>query len=458
MSKHRPKPNPGHTANTAHPSIQPVSASHHPTEPPGLKRRHFMGTALALDAAALLAACGGGGGGGDSGGTGMSGSGSGSGSGSASGSSSASSSSSGSSSASSSSSASGSGSSSGSGSGSGSPAPTNWVVTTFAGTGASSPVTDGTGGTATFNYPTSVTLDASGIVYVADTLNHCIRKISSAGVVTTWAGVAGTSGHVDGAGVTARFKSPQGIIIDNDGSLIVADKLNHLIRKISPAGVVTTLAGSGVTGFADGISASFNNPSGVAVDTAGNVYVADQNNHLIRKISTSGLVVTIAGTRATGAVNGTGTMASFQYPSSVAVDTSGNVYVADCNNHMIRKISSMGVVSIFAGISELKGFADGSGATAQFNLPYGVAIDNVGNVYVADSTNLRIRQISPVGVVSTLAGSVDRPDLSFVSSYQDGTGNTATFSNPSGVAVDNSGHVYVADSINNRIRKITRIY
>jgi sugar lactone lactonase YvrE len=262
-------------------------------------------------------------------------------------------------------------------------------------------------------------------------------------------------GYVDGTGGTAQFNFPSGVAVDTSGYLYVADNASHLIRKISPAGVVSTFAGTvGVAGSANGTGtgAQFNNPSGVAVDTSGHVYVADYSNQLIRKINPAGVVSTLAGSGVSGSANGTGTGAQFNNPSGVALDTNGNLYVADKSNHQIRKITSAGVVSTLAGVGTANsGTADGTGASARFNSPTGVAVDKSGKVYVADYTNHLIRQISPEGLVSTLAG------VASMAGYVDGVVGTAKFNNPSGVAVDTSGHVYVADSNNHRVRKITPI-
>jgi len=325
-----------------------------------------------------------------------------------------------------------------------------WVVTTFA--GSTEGFADGTGAAAMFNQPSGVAVDSSGIVYVGDTLNNRIRKITPAGVVTTFAG-SDTRGHKDATGTEAQFKHPGGVAVDSSGTVFVADYGNHCIRKITQAGVVTTLAGTHTDdGFKDatGTEARFTRPSGVAVDSSGNVYVADSGNHRIRKITPEGVVTTFAGSGTAGSEDGTGTDAQFKAPGGVAVDSSGNVFVADYNNHRIRKITPADriedrVVSTLAGDGTAD-FADGAGTTAQFNSPNGVAVDSSGTVYVTDKENHRIRKITQAGVVSTLAGRT--------SGYKDGTGTDAQFKNPDGVAVDSSGTVYVADTLNHRIRKI----
>ena len=263
-------------------------------------------------------------------------------------------------------------------------------------------------------------------------------------MVTTLAG--STQGYMDGTGTAAQFSRPSGVAVDSSGNVYVADKNNHRIRKIDPTGVVSTLAGSSSFGDADGTgtAARFFLPYGVAVDSSGNVYVADYNNNRIRKIDPTGVVSTLAGSSSLGNADGTGTAARFNQPSGVAVDSSGHVSVADYTNHRIRKIDPTGVVTTFAGSSV--GYMDGTGTAAQFSRPSGVAVDSSRNVYVADYSNHRIRKIDPTGVVTTFAGSSV--------GYMDGTGTAAQFNRPSDVAVDSSGNVYVADYSNHRIRKI----
>ena len=276
------------------------------------------------------------------------------------------------------------------------------AVTTLAGSTAGS--ADGTGGAAQFYGPFGVAVDSSGTVYSADYRNNRIRKITPAGVVTTLAG-SGTAGSADGTGGSAQFYGPFGVAVDSSGTVYVGDRSNHRIRKITPAGVVTTLAGSGVAGFADGTGAGaqFNSPSGMAVDSSGTVYVADFGNSRIRKITPAGVVTTLAGSTA-GFADGTGAAAQFKLPDDVAVDFTGTVYVADTYNSSIRKITTAGVVTTLAG-SGGSGFADGTGSAAKFNHPEGVDVDPTGTVYVGDTANNRIRQITPAGVVATLAGS-----------------------------------------------------
>ncbi len=330
------------------------------------------------------------------------------------------------------------------------------VVTTFAGTAGSGGNTDGTGSAARFNYPRGLAIDSAGNVYVSDCSSNVIRKITSNGVVTTIAGAADTFGSTDGAGTEARFNFPNALAVDGSGNLYVADENNHVIRKISAAGVVTTLAGlAGTSGQADGTgtSARFNQPTGVSVDGAGNVYVTDYGNQLIRKVSATGVVTTIAGVGgASGALDGTGyalNPALFNNPSGIALSPSGSIFVADTGNNTIRAITSTGTVTTIAGSSTSTGRTDGTGISARFTTPVGIAVDGSSNIYVADTTNHLIRRIDSSGAVSTFAG------IGGTAGSADGSGTSASFNYPSGVAIDASGSVYVADYKNHTIRKIT---
>ena len=334
------------------------------------------------------------------------------------------------------------------------------VVTVFAGEEfAAMGSSDGTGPAARFRLPTSLATDSAGSIYVADSGNHSIRKITSVGNVTTLAGTADANGSADGAGAAARFDRPLGVATDSTGNVYLADSFNNTIRKIRADGTVTTLAGKAglsSSGSVDGIgsAARFNDPSGVATDSSGNVYVADSGNNTIRKITQAGIVTTLAGTPGSlGSADGIGAAARFTLPSGVATDSTGNVYVADSANRIIRKITPAGVVTTFAGSAGPSGLgsADGAGAAAQFRTPTGIATDGAGNVYVADSVNMNVRKIAPDGVVTTLAGAAQQN----LPGSTDGNGSAARFSFPSALTVDSSGNVYVADTGNHTIRKIT---
>jgi len=322
-----------------------------------------------------------------------------------------------------------------------------YVVTTLAGDGAQGNV-DGTGTGASFNYPIGIAADASGNLYVGDQFNEKVRKITPAGVVTTLAG-SGNYGSADGTGSSATFYYPTGVTVDASGNLYVTDLGGQTIRKVTSAGAVSTIAGTGVTGHLDGPAgtATFAEPSGVAIDKSGNLYIADASNNKIRLISSAGVVSTFAGSGAIGSADGSGTAASFYYPYGIAIDGSGNLFVADARNNKIRKITPAGVVSTLAG-SGAVGAADGTGTAATLNYPSGIAIDSAGNLYVADDGNNVIRMITPSGVVTTIAGSTTEGDV-------DGTGSAAEFEFPYGIAIDKSGNIYVTDQGNDKVRKIT---
>ncbi len=272
--------------------------------------------------------------------------------------------------------------------------------------------------------PDSVAVDGSGNIYVGESNRHVILKISPAGVVSIFAGLSGSSGAADGTGTSARFNYPTGLAVDNAGNVYVADRENSAIRKITPAGEVTTFAG--------GNGGALQSPCGVAVDAAGYVYVADAFHGLIQKITPAGVVSTFAG------VGGFG----------IAVASGGTVYVT--SGFTIRKVTSAGTVTILAGADGSNGIADGVGASAQFTSPRGVVVDNLGNVYVIDFFVFSIRKITADGTVTTIAGS------SFASGNVDGSPTVVRFRTPSALALDGAGSFYVADTGNNSIRKGTR--
>lgn len=319
---------------------------------------------------------------------------------------------------------------------------------------------DGPGPTAKFRNPYGVATDGRGNVYVADTFNHCIRKITSAGIVTTFAGSGGGAGDADGAASVARFYLPYGVAAAADGGVFVADTGNATIRKISPTGVVTTVAGkAGAFGSIDGIGSEarfglrYGGPYGVAVDKQGNVFVADTSNHTIRKITPLGNVSTVAGLAGEiGSTDGVGSAARFNRPQGVAVDDNGILFVADTYNNTVRKITNAGVVSTLAGLAGVFGSADGTGGAAKFGITTSVAVDGGGNVFVADPNNHTLRRIAPDGKVTTIGGLVG------ASGFVNGTGSAARFGDsvyggPDGVAVEQSGNLYVADSQTDSIRK-----
>ena len=295
---------------------------------------------------------------------------------------------------------------------------------------------NGLGTFATFSGPWDVALDANSNIYVADCNYGLIRLISSSGLVSTYAG-SGTQGFSNGYGTYASFYCPDGVDVDSSNNVYVADSSTHLISKIDASGLVSTLAGvTYSSGSSNGMGtyASFKGPQGVCMGPNGKyVYVADTFNHLIRKIDSFGLVSTYAGIAGSaGSSNGMGTFASFNHPPSICFDAYGNAFVGDYSNHLIRKISSFGVVTTYAG---------------GFNGPEGVAVDVNDNVYVADSGNNMIRVISSSGVVSTYAGSGSAGGAN-------GVGTFASFYNPVSVTLDSNGNIYVGDYYGQMIRKV----
>lgn len=322
------------------------------------------------------------------------------------------------------------------------------AISTYAGQPGFQGSMDGTRLNARFSNPSGVAVDLSGNLYVADSSNHVIRKIDSSGNVSTLAGQAGLSGSADGTGAAARFNAPSGVAVNSVGTVYVADTFNHTIRVVNSAGTVTTLAGSpGVSGIADGIGATarFTYPSGVAVDFSGVLYVADTANHAIRRVQPDGTVTVFAGSPGLrGAADGFGSGARFAYPNAVAIDVSGNLYVADSFNHAVRKISSVGSVSTLSGTFGVSGSTD---SPPLYNQPSGIAVDTSSNVYVADTYNQTVRRISSIGVVTTLAGTAGQ------SGSADGMGSAARFNKPYSIAVDSAGNIYVSDAGNHTIRR-----
>ncbi|HEY8995145.1 MAG TPA: immunoglobulin domain-containing protein, partial [Lacunisphaera sp.] len=327
-------------------------------------------------------------------------------------------------------------------------------VSTLAGLAGKYGVIDGSGAAARFGNASGLAVDAVGNIYVAERSANVIRKVSPSGVVTTLAGTAGSSGSADGIGAAARFTSPTDVAVDASGNVYVADRDNNTIRKITPAGVVTTLAGSaGQWGDTEGAgsAARFQALTAVAVDAVGNVYVSETFGARIRKISPAGETSTLAGAPNTsGHIDGTGSAARLEYPSGLAVDAAGNVYVSS-RNGTVRKITPGGVVTTMAGTRNERDSTDGMGSVARFGIPEGVAADAAGNVYVADTTNNTIRKITPDGTVSTVAGLSTKGSQGHV----DGSGTSARFSTLGDLVVDASGNLYVADPGNHCIRKVT---
>ncbi|MHC1768561.1 MAG: NHL repeat-containing protein [Verrucomicrobiia bacterium] len=321
------------------------------------------------------------------------------------------------------------------------------LVTTVAGLADYPGQADGWGDAARFNRPEGIAADAGGTLYVADTQNHTIRKVTPDGFVTTLAGLAGETGSIDGTGSEARFKQPTAVAVDSAGNVVVSDTRNSTIRKITPSGLVTTLAGlAGWEGSGDGTGseARFSWPAGVAVDGAGNVYVADTRR--IRKVTPDGVVTAVAGSPVQGTSDGTGPEATFLGPGALTFGGDGHLYASDGS---VRRITLAGEVTTLAGHALLPGYADGTGFDVLFNGASGLAADEFGDVYVADSKNCVVRKVTSAGVATTFVGMASNPGRA------DGLGDEARFDGPSGMAMDSAGNLYVSDAGNNTIRKVT---
>lgn len=327
--------------------------------------------------------------------------------------------------------------------------PGNYFVSTLAGTGVKGNL-DGPLKEANFNWPTGIAIDKKGNIYVADYLNFSIRMISTGGQVKTIAGFF-RQGHRNGTLQESTFAGPDNIAIDKKGNIIVGDADAVSVRKINlKKNKVTTIAGGKLMGFKDGKGgeAAFGYPTGVAIDKKGNIYVADRRGHAIRKIDKRGNVVTIAGNGTAGYVDGKGTESRFREPISLAVGPKGNIFVADSGNNLIRRIDKKGNVTTYAG--RLKaGHGEGFGFESAFKWPTGIAVNKDGTVFVCDSGNNTIRMITPDNRVITIAGSM-------AVGFKDGPLGESAFNFPTGIAIDGKGNIVIADSGNNAIRKITK--
>jgi len=339
------------------------------------------------------------------------------------------------------------------------------TVTTVAGNGAAS--FSGDGGQATsaaMNHPRGVAFDASGNMYIADELNHRIRRVTPGGVITTFAG-NGTAGF-SGDGVlapNAQLNQPEDVLADASGNIYIADSGNHRIRKISPGGTISTIAGTGTFGFNGdnqaAVNAQLNRPVSIALDASGNLYIADASNHRVRKMTTSGTITTVAGNGVQGysGNGGSATSARLRFPVGIALDSANNLYIADAGNHVVREVTAGGIIFNAAGNgtgagTDTGGFSGDGGAavSARLNTPEDVVVDSAGTLFIADTANYRIRKVTSNGTISTVAGT------GFDGFSGDGgSALAATFNLPWAVAMNASGALFVGDMFNNRIRRIS---
>lgn len=333
------------------------------------------------------------------------------------------------------------------------------TITTFAGTGLATYGGDGGQATAAqLSNPTGIALDASGNVYISDYNNHRIRKVSPNGVISTFAG-NGNGGYTGDGGLAtnAELNLPSTLIFDAAGNAYIADHANSCIRKVSASGIITTIAGTGTAGYSgDGgpaTSAQLSYPTGLVFDAQGNLFVADRSNNVVRKITPAGIITTFAGTGIAGfsGDGGPATNAQFADVNGIDFDAAGNLYIADKYNNRIRKVNTAGIVSTFAGTG-VQGYGGDGGpaANANLNLPFGITFDQAGNAYIDDWNNMRIRKILPSGIISTYVGN---GIAGF--SGDGGLANNAQINYSEKVSFDKFGNLYVPDASNQRVRKIT---
>ena len=332
------------------------------------------------------------------------------------------------------------------------------TITTIAGNGIASGSGDGGPATqATLNTPAGIALDTAGNVYIADAFSHRIRKVAPDGTISTVAGTGEVGFDGDGAPATdARLRVPLSVAIDDTGAIYIADTYNHRIRKVSPDGVISTIAGTGALGFSgdggQGTAATLAYPTGIAVAEDGALFIADTRNHRVRRLAADGTITTVAGTGAAG-FNGDGgpaTLARLNNPRDVAVGPGGQLYIVDRENRRIRMVDGDGLIATVAGTGS-SGFNGDRGQATEANLraPYGITVDRQGNLYIADTFNHRVRKVSPDGSISTVAGSAR-----FGFTGDGWAAGQATLHYPLGVATDIAGNLYIADSFNHRIRKV----
>lgn len=347
-------------------------------------------------------------------------------------------------------------------------APPLFTIDNFAGNGAAGFAGDsGKAAEAQLNYPLGLAIDKSGNIYIADHINHRIRRVSPDGTITTVAGSdsQGSTGD-DGPATSARLNYPTGIAIDSSGALYITDTMNHVIRKVVVGGNITLFAGSrGVSGFREtdakgeyleAKNAELNAPTGIAIDAAGNIYFCDTRNHRVRKIGTDGKIRTIAGTGEKGETGdgGDALKAKLNSPTGVAVDAAGNVYIADQLNHRIRKVDTKGIITTVAGTG-LPGYSGNGGLATQAQLfyPCCIALDAQGNLFIADRTNNRVRRVdAATGTISLVAGTGR-----FGDDYDGRRADQARLRFPMGLAADPQGRIYFSDNANNRVKLLTPI-
>lgn len=333
------------------------------------------------------------------------------------------------------------------------------TISTVAGNGAAGYSGDnGLATSAQLQYPFSVAADQQGNIYIADRGNNCIRKVNAAGFISTFAGtgIAGYGGD-GGPAAQAQLNDPTGVAVDNNGLIYIADRGNNRIRKVDAVGSISTVAGTGSAGYSGdngpAIAAALNGPRGLATDAQGNLYIADQGNQRLRKVDAGGIITSIAGNGTMGysGDNGTAVAAQLYNPGGVCVDAQGNIYIADVDNERIRKVDNNGIISTIAGTGTAGyGGDNGPAVSAQLDEPLSMAMDTWGNLCIADGWNHRVRMIKPSGIIITVAG-----DGNAGYSGDSGSPLLARLNHPYGIAINSSGNLYIADYDNNVIRKVS---
>ncbi|MDO9377181.1 MAG: NHL repeat-containing protein [Ferruginibacter sp.] len=331
------------------------------------------------------------------------------------------------------------------------------IITTVAGNGMYGYSGDGDSATwAKIWSPASVAVNSSGNLYICEQSNDRIRKVDANGIISTVAG-DGTHGYGGDGGLAtlAHLNGPTGVAVDLFGNIFIADGGNNRIRKVTANGIITTVAGNGSFGSSgdgsDALSAALNNPRGVTVDPNGNLYIADYGNNRIRKVTSDGIITTIAGNGTPGynGDNGSATLAKLNGPNATAVDALGNVYIADANNYCIRKVGTTGIITTIAGNGTLGVSGEGGPATsAQLTRTECVAVDGSGNLYIADSYYGHIQKVDTLGIITSYAGNVSKE------TGDGGPATSAHLQSPTGVTVDKYGNVYIAERGSERVRKI----
>ena len=348
------------------------------------------------------------------------------------------------------------------------PATQTYTIRTIAGDGTGAFAGDGSAAASAQLFdPFGLFLDGSGNLYIADQLNSRIRKVDAAGIITTVAG-NGITGYVgDGTAATsAQLNHPCGVALDKDGNIYIADTGNNVIRKVTTSGTISTIAGTSIAGYGgdydpnstadqngDATIAWLSQPIGLAFDAAGNLYIADSLNSRIRKINTAGIITTLAGNGVYGSMGdgGPATSAALYNPQGIALDSAGNLYIADTSNGLVRKVDKDGIITTVAGNRALGYYGDGGPATsAMLNYPKSLALDADGNLFIVDSFNSRIRVVAPDGTIRTVAG-----DGWFGFRGDDGPAANSRLRFPSALVLDADGNVIFSDTQNNRIRMLT---